>query len=140
MAGTEDIDGRLLRGVLYDNLGINEGMLFENAVAQALRAQGTDLLFHSVKDAKSPERTLEVDFLIRNGIKISPIEVKSARCREHVSLYRFIRKYDRRLGLRYVITAEGFLRKTASCICRSTGRNFWLGKKLPDIITSLGDF
>ena len=111
MAGTEDVDGRLLRGVLYDNLGINEGMFFENAVAQALRAQGMDLLFHSVKDANSPERTMEVDFLIRNGIKICPIEVKSARCREHVSLDRFIRKYDKRLGLRYVVTAEGYFRE-----------------------------
>ena len=77
----------------------------------AMKAQSRDLLFHSVKDAKSPERTLEVDFLIRNGIKISPIEVKSARCREHVSLDRFIRKYDRRLGLRYVITAEGYFKE-----------------------------
>ena len=111
MAGSADVDGRLLRGVLYDNLGINEGMFFENAVAQALKAQGADLLFHSVKDAKSPERTMEVDFLIRNGIKICPIEVKSARCREHVSLDRFIRKYERRLGLRYVVTAEGYFQE-----------------------------
>lgn len=46
---------------------------YENAVAQALRAHGMDLLFHSVKDAKSPERTMEVDFLIRNGIEYLPI-------------------------------------------------------------------
>ena len=84
---------------------------YENAVAQALRAHGMDLLFHSVKDAKSPERTMEVDFLIRNGIKICPIEVKSARCREHVSLDRFIRKYDKRLGLRYVVTSEGYFQE-----------------------------
>ena len=55
----EGVDGRLLRGVLYDNLGINEGMFFENAVAQTLTACGVDLLFHSVKDARCPERTME---------------------------------------------------------------------------------
>ena len=111
MAGTNDIDGRLLRGVLYDNLGINEGMFFENAVAQALKSGGAELLFHSVKDAKNPERTMEVDFLFRNGIKICPVEVKSSRCREHVSLDRFIRKYDKRLGIRYVVTAEGYFQE-----------------------------
>lgn len=108
MSGTGDVDGRLLRGVLYDNLGINEGMFFENAVAQALAAQGVDLLFHSVKDAQRPERTMEIDFLFRNGIKICPIEVKSSRFREHVSLDRFIAAYSKRLGTRYVVTASSY--------------------------------
>lgn len=108
MAGMKGVDGRLLRGGLYDNLGINEGMFFENAVAQTLTACGVDLLFHSVKDARCPERTMEIDFLFRNGIKICPIEVKSSRCREHVSLDRFIAAYSKRLGLSYVITANGY--------------------------------
>ena len=108
MSGTNDVDGRLLRGVLYDNLGINEGMFFENAVAQSLTAQGVDLLFHSVKDSNRPERTMEIDFLFRNGIKICPVEVKSSRCREHVSLDRFIAAYAKCLGKRYVVTASGY--------------------------------
>ena len=108
MSGMSDVDGRLLRGILYDNLGINEGMFFENAVAQALVARGVDLLFHSVKDSRHPERTMEIDFLIRNGIKICPIEVKSSRYREHVSLNRFIAAYSKRLGSCYVITANGY--------------------------------
>lgn len=108
MSGMSDVDGRLLRGILYDNLGINEGMFFENAVAQALVARGVDLLFYSVKDSRHPERTMEIDFLIRNGIKICPIEVKSSRCREHVSLDRFIAAYSKRLGSCYVITANGY--------------------------------
>ncbi len=84
------------------------GMFFENAVAQSLTAQGVDLLFHSVKDCKRPDRTMEIDFLFRNGIKICPIEVKSSRCREHVSLDRFIAAYAKRLGKRYVVTAKGY--------------------------------
>ena len=108
MSGMADVDGRLLRGILYDNLGINEGMFFENAVAQTLVACGVDLLFHSVKDSRNPARTMEIDFLIRNGIKICPIEVKSSRNREHVSLDRFIAAYSKRLGSRYVITANGY--------------------------------
>ena len=111
MSGSGDVDGRLLRGVLYDNLGVNEGMFFENSVAQALTARGVDLLFYSVKDAEHPERTMEIDFLFRNGIKICPVEVKSSRCREHVSLDRFIKAYAKRLGPRYVITSTGYFRE-----------------------------
>ena len=111
MSGSGDVDGRLLRGVLYDNLGINEGMFFENSVAQALTARGVDLLFYSVKDAGHPERTMEIDFLFRNGIKICPVEVKSSRCREHASLDRFVKAHAKRLGPCYVITSTGYFRE-----------------------------
>ena len=65
MSGTRDVDGRLLRGVLYDKLGVNEGMFFENYVAQSLMSRGYDLLFHSRSNPR-----VEIDFLIRNGIKL----------------------------------------------------------------------
>ena len=81
MAGTHDVDGRLLRGVLYDKLGVNEGMFFENYVAQALVSRGYDLLFHSRSNPR-----VEVDFLFRNGIKVCPVEVKSSGYRVHASL------------------------------------------------------
>lgn len=98
-----ETDPRLLRGVLYDNLGINEGMFFENVVAQSLVASGRTLFFYSRKDQKSAENTMEIDFLVRNGIKICPIEVKSGNYRSHTSLNRFIGKYAKWLGPRYVI-------------------------------------
>lgn len=103
MGAGRETDPRLLRGVLYDNLGINEGMFFENAVAQALVASGRSLYFFSRKDQKSAENTMEIDFLVRNGIKICPIEVKSGNYRSHISLNRFIGKYAKRLGPRYVV-------------------------------------
>ena len=103
MTGSKEVDGRILRGILYDKLGINEGMYFENFVAQALVARGYDLLFHSKSSPK-----LEIDFLFRNGIKICPVEVKSSACRQHASLDTLIRRYPGRLGARYVICAEDF--------------------------------
>ena len=98
MAGTKDPDGRLLRGVLYDKLGVNEGMFFENYVAQSLVARGYDLLFHSLSHPK-----VEVDFLIRNGIKVCPIEVKSSGFRVHASLDWLIEHHPVNLGRKYVI-------------------------------------
>jgi predicted AAA+ superfamily ATPase len=101
MTGSKEIDGRVLRGILYDKLGVNEGMFLENYVSQALVASGYDLLFHSEAKPK-----MEIDFLIRDGIKACPIEVKSAACRRHASLDLLMRKYPKRLGRKYVLCAE----------------------------------
>jgi predicted AAA+ superfamily ATPase len=101
MTGSREIDGRVLRGILFDKLGVNEGMFLENYVAQALVASGYDLLFHSETNPK-----MEIDFLIRDGIKICPIEVKSAACRRHASLDLLMRKYPKRLGTKYVLCQE----------------------------------
>lgn len=98
MAGADDVDGRLLRGVLYDKLGINEGMFFENFVAQMLSSSGYDLLFHSRSNPR-----VEVDFLFRRGIKVCPVEVKSSGYRVHASLDWLIAHYPSRLGERYVV-------------------------------------
>jgi len=101
MTGAKDIDGRVLRGILYDKLGVNEGMFFENYVAQELVASGHELLFHSKASPK-----MEIDFLIRHGIKICPIEVKSAASRRHASLDLLIKRCHRKLGAKYVVCPE----------------------------------
>ena len=106
MTGSREIDGRILRGILFDKLGVNEGMFLENYVAQALVASGYDLLFHSETKPK-----MEIDFLIRNGIKICPIEVKSAACRRHASLDLLMRKYPKRLGAKYVLCQEDLFKE-----------------------------
>ena len=98
MAGANDVDGRLLRGVLYDKLGINEGMFFENYVAQGLVSRGYDLLFHSRSNPR-----IEVDFLFRHGIKVCPVEVKSSGYHVHASLDWLIAHHPSNLGSRYVV-------------------------------------
>ena len=60
MSGSPEPNVRLLRAVLHDNLGINEGMFFENVVAQAMVARGRDLFFYSRNDPKRIENTMEV--------------------------------------------------------------------------------
>ena len=46
---------------------------------------------------------MEIDFLLQNGFKISPVEVKSASFRAHASLDRFAAKFAKRLGPKYVV-------------------------------------
>lgn len=91
------------RRVLYDKLGVNEGMFFENFVAQALTCRGYDLLFHSRSNPK-----VEVDFLFRSGIKVCPIEVKSSGFRVHRSLDWIIDRKPSLLGDKYVVCTGDF--------------------------------
>ena len=53
-----------LRAVLFDQLGVNEGMLVENYVAQQLRAKGDELFFYSRYDRKDSSWNMEIDFLV----------------------------------------------------------------------------
>lgn len=95
-------DNPLYRAVLTGKLGINEGMITENLVAQMLVASGHRLYFFS-RYGDSADDNMEVDFLIRRGIKVCPVEVKSSRSRMHVSLDRFMRKFTRQTGDGYVL-------------------------------------
>lgn len=106
MSGAAEVDSRLLRGVLYDKLGINEGMFFENMVAQTLVSRGYDLFFHSLSKPK-----VEVDFLFRRGIKVCPIEVKSSGYRVHASLDWLIGHHSKNLGVRYVVCTGDYEEK-----------------------------
>ena len=103
MSASRDVDRRLLHGVLYDRLGVNEGMFFENFVAQALTCLGYDLLFYSRSNPK-----VEIDFLFQRGIKVCPVEVKSSGYRVHASLNWLLEHHPSGLGERYVVCTGDF--------------------------------
>ena len=108
MAGTRDVNGQLLRAVLYDRIGVNEGMFFENVVAQTLVSRGYELLFYSKTDPTDAEKMMEIDFLFPRGIKTCPIEVKSSKFSAHVSLDRLIARFGKHLGPRYVVCTRDY--------------------------------
>ena len=83
-------------------------MFAENIVAQMLRANGHKLFFHSFYDKDSSNNRQEIDFLIRDGKKISPIEVKSSDTSQHASLDKLIRKYHAYLGKKYIINTKDY--------------------------------
>ena len=82
----------LYRALLSGDLSMNQGMLFENAVAQTFVASGRRLNFCRFTSTESP-RTQEVDFLYADGRRVVPVEVKSSRINPHKSFDRFLRKY-----------------------------------------------
>ena len=96
-------DNELYRAILFDKLSINEGMLVENAVAQMLRLHRERLYFYSRCDSKNRENHMEIDFLITEGKKISPVEVKSGNYRSHASLDKFRRHFSSVIGNSYIL-------------------------------------
>lgn len=103
----EITDGELYKQILHDNLSINEGMLFENVIAQCLTANGYPLFFYTHYNEEKHRNDIEIDFIISNGSKmkpkIYPIEVKSGKRYTITSLERFIERFSERIGNGYVI-------------------------------------
>ena len=105
--------GDLIRNDLRDafrkgRLSMNEGMIFENAVAQMIVSEGSRLYFHEFRVNGDDRHAYEVDFMILRGQKVIPIEVKSATSSSHVSLDRFIEKHRRRVKDPVVIHPRDF--------------------------------
>ena len=97
----------LYNQILHDRLSINEGMIFENAIAQCLVANGYRLFFYTQYNTEKKRNDIEIDFLISNGSKtkqkLFPIEVKSGTRYTTTSLDNFVQKYHSRIGQAYII-------------------------------------
>ncbi|WP_375168033.1 AAA family ATPase [Sneathia vaginalis] len=88
--------------LLSDKLNVNLGIFYENVIAQTLVTNGHKLYYHTMYN-EVRKSNYEVDFLISDGKKISPIEVKSSSYKAHKSLDIFCEKYSNRIKNRYVI-------------------------------------
>lgn len=100
----------LYQSLLSGDLSMNQGMIFENMVSQALIASGRNLDYCRFASNES-DRTQEVDFLVADGRRISVIEVKSSRVNPPRSLDRFIRKYKDRIDRKYIICTQNLSEK-----------------------------
>ena len=105
------MENDLYKAILFGKLGINEGMIMENIVAQMLRRNGHKLYFYSRNDRERRENHMEIDFLIAERKKIAPIEVKSGSYTVHTSLDKFRRKYSATIGNAYILYAKDVMVK-----------------------------
>ena len=94
-------ENEIYEKLLNDKLSANLGYLYENAVAQALAANGKELFYHSWRNETS-KHNYEIDFLISQKDKICPIEVKSSGYKAHTSLDEFCRKFSSRILNKYI--------------------------------------
>ena len=97
---------KMYRSLIIDDLGINQGMIFENMVSQMLRANGHELYFHEFEycpEENKGSKLYEVDFLTVKGKRLSPIEVKSSGYKSHKSFDYFKEKYQLKMNERFII-------------------------------------
>ena len=118
----ELMEEEIYKGILKGNLSINNGMLYENAIAQCLVANNHRLFFYTHYNEQKHRNDIEIDFLISNksktNFKLFPIEVKSGKKYSTISLERFIEKYRDRIDVAYIIHPKNlmFLNEKILCI------------------------
>lgn len=88
--------------LLSDKLSVNLGYLYENVVAQILKANGNSLFYYTFLDEKS-RHNFEIDFLLARKNKVCPIEIKSSGYKTHASLDAFSEKYSSRILNKYLV-------------------------------------
>lgn len=91
--------------LLNDKLSVNLGYLYENVVAQILKANGNNLFYYTFLNEKT-KHNYEIDFLLSRKNKICPIEVKSSGYKTHASLDAFSKKYSSRILSKYVLSTK----------------------------------
>ncbi|MBR2378787.1 MAG: DUF4143 domain-containing protein, partial [Bacteroidaceae bacterium] len=96
--------------LLSDKLSTNLGYVYENMIAQMLRATGKNLFYHTIPYADG-KKHYEIDFIITEKHKISPIEVKSSGYKSHKSLDDFCTKFSDRIMNKYVIYTKDYKRE-----------------------------
>ena len=96
--------------LLADKLPVNLGSLYENIVAQTFASNGHKLFYHTWLNEKT-KHNYEIDFILTNGKKIQPIEVKSSRYKTHASLDVFCNKFSSRIDKRYLIYTKDLLKE-----------------------------
>lgn len=108
-------NGELYNQILNDNLSINEGMFYENVIAQMLVANGHHLYFYTRYNQDKHRNDIEVDFVISNGSKVNykiyPLEVKSSEKYSISSLEKFTDSFKNRIEKSVVIHTKNLKEK-----------------------------
>ena len=117
----ELMEAEIYKGILKGNLSLNNGMLYENAIAQSLVANGHRLFFYTHYSAEKHRNDIEIDFLISNKSKVNfklyPIEVKSGKNYSTISIERFVEKYKERIDVAYIIHPKNLSKINDRIIC-----------------------
>lgn len=104
---TENI---IYQKLLSDKLSADLGYVYENVVAQMLKAAGNELFYHTWP-TESGKHNYEIDFLLSRGNKICPLEVKSSGYKSHASLDAFNAKFSSRILHSFLIYTKDLRRE-----------------------------
>ena len=97
----------LYKQIMDGKLSINQGMIYENAIAQMIISKGHKLFFYTKYSEQKHRNEIEIDFLLSNDSKtkfrIIPIEVKSSKNYSATSLDEFWKLYRGRISESVII-------------------------------------
>lgn len=110
------VNEQVYKKLLLGKLEMNEGMFFENIMAQLLVASGHKLYFYSNPARDNKSDRMEIDFLltkrrVTNRHNVSILEVKSGKRYTTVSLEKFRKKYRQQLDKAYVLHTSDYMEK-----------------------------
>ena len=110
------VSDEVYKKLLLGKLEMNEGMIFENVVAQMLSASGHKLYFYSNSSRNDKASRMEIDYLltkrkVTSRHNVSPIEVKSGKRYTYSSLNKFSAKYHEQLNTPYILHTADYAEK-----------------------------
>lgn len=91
--------------LLSDKLSANMGYVYENVVSQILSASGKRQFYYTFPNPNGTGN-YEIDFLVSQGVKVIPIEVKSSGYSRYASLEAFCHKFSDRISQPYCVSPK----------------------------------
>ena len=108
----EITDNQLYKQIMNGKLSLNEGMLYENVIAQMITAMGRRLYFYTRYSEEKHRNDIEIDFLLSNNSKvnyrINPIEVKSSKNYTTTSLGRFKEVFGKKIETQIIVHPKNY--------------------------------
>jgi predicted AAA+ superfamily ATPase len=119
-AENEITEQKVFTNIMDGKLSLNEGMLYENVIAQIIASKGKKLYFYTRYSEEKHRNDIEIDFLLSNDSKtnyrVNPIEVKSSKNYSAVSIGKFTDIFKRKVNNpmivhpKNLVEVEGILR------------------------------
>lgn len=110
----ELITEEVYKKILHDSLSINQGMIYENVIAQMLACRNNELYFYAHYNEEMHRNDIEIDFLLSNksktNLRVYPVEVKSSKNYATTSYDSFKERFAKRVGASYIIHPKQFVR------------------------------
>ena len=115
-SGDNYLKSDLYKSFMLGKLSVNKGMMTENLVAQMLTANHRPLRFYEIyaADPQGKTKKYELDFLLNDGNRVTPIEVKSGQASVHSSIDYYIDHFHS--GKKGIILTKGDYRETGKYI------------------------
>ncbi len=100
-------ENNLYKQIMDGKLSVNQGMIYENAIAQMITAKGKALYFYTKYNETKHRNDIEIDFMLSNEsktkFKVIPIEVKSGKNYSAASINSFNEIYKERISESFII-------------------------------------